>query len=90
MALAPAGGDRTRTTKADSSRSLSFIPNELRCYPSQLTNTPSTIAIPHCGNFASSFLITICFRRVIIPAREQNDEFVSDSEILNQYLNNQI
>ncbi|NEU81353.1 hypothetical protein [Nostoc sp. UIC 10630] len=27
-----------------------------------------TQAPPHCRNFGSSFLITICFRRIIIPA----------------------
>ncbi|MHC5915327.1 MAG: hypothetical protein ACYTXE_31020 [Nostoc sp.] len=37
-------------------------------YLSQSTNTPSTIAILHCGNFTSNFLITICFRGIIIPA----------------------
>ncbi|MCC5612373.1 hypothetical protein LC612_38095 [Nostoc sp. CHAB 5834] len=40
-------------------------------YSFHFTNTPSTIAILHCGNFTSNFLITICFRRIIIPAREQ-------------------
>ncbi|MEH2051736.1 hypothetical protein [Nostoc sp.] len=41
---------------------------ESDCYLFQSTNAPSTQAIVHCGNFPNSFLITICFRGVIIPA----------------------